>query len=104
MLRIGLYVLLGIGLVGIFGFLLFPSPRFRLQPGQSISILPPAVSGAGPAGTAPVPVDLEIVTVLPKDAIPAILEPRFASAEEANAWTRPSVPVLGVSINGEHKA
>ena len=104
MLRIALTVLLGIGLVGFFAFLLFPSVRFRLQPGQSVTIVPPVASAARPAGTAPVPVDLKIITVLPRDAIPAILDPRFVPAEEAKAWTRPDLPVLGVSINGEHKA
>jgi hypothetical protein len=99
-----LYVLLGIGVVGIFGFLLFPSLRFRLQPSQSVSIVPPVAGVARAAGTVPVPVDLQIVTVLPRDAIPAILEPRFVTAEEADAWTDPNVQVLGVSINGEHKA
>ena len=103
-MRIGLYVLLGIGVVGIFGFLLFPSLRFRLQPSQSVSVVPLVASAARAAGTNPVPVDLKIVTVLPKDAIPAILDPRFVPAEEAKVWTHPSVQVLGVSINGEHKA
>ena len=104
MMRIGLYILLGIGVVGIFGFLLFPSLRFRLQPSQSVSVVPPVASAARPAGAVPVPVDLKIVTVLPKDAIPAILDPRFVPAEEAKVWMRPSIQVLGVSINGEHKA
>ena len=58
MMRIGLYVLLGIGVVGIFGFLLFPSLRFRLQPSQSVSVVPLVASAARAAGTNPVPVDL----------------------------------------------
>ena len=35
-------------------------------------------------------------TVLPMDAIPAIDEPRFLSAEEADAFMQPDEPVLGV--------
>lgn len=70
----------------------------------------------------------EMVTVLPKDAIPAILDPRFLSAEEAGdrasglakaltqlaAASGDPAPeatrlindelVIGVSINGDHRA
>ncbi len=48
--------------------------------------------------------DLKIVTLLPQDAIPAILDPTFLDAEEAWDQYLPDEPVLGVSINGEHKA
>ena len=48
--------------------------------------------------------DLEIVTLLPRDAIPAILDPSFISAEEAWEQYLPEEAVLGVSVNGEHKA
>ena len=49
-------------------------------------------------------VDLRIVTVLGKDGIPAILSPQFISASEAMPQMGPSERVLGVSINGEHRA
>ena len=42
--------------------------------------------------------------MLPPDAIPAIDNPRFYSAEEADAEYEPDELVLGVSINGESKA
>ena len=48
--------------------------------------------------------DLEIVTLLPRDAIPAILDPSFIGAEEAWEQYLAEEPVLGVSVNGEHKA
>ena len=48
--------------------------------------------------------DLKIVTLLPFDAIPAILEPEFVSAEEADAELEPQSLVLGLSINGDHRA
>ncbi len=48
--------------------------------------------------------DLKIVTLLPPDAIPAILDPTFLDAEEAWEQYLADEPVLGVSINGEHKA
>ena len=49
-------------------------------------------------------VPLEIVTLLPPDAIPAIDNPRLISAEEADKQLRLSDLVIGVSVNGEHRA
>ena len=46
----------------------------------------------------------EIVTILGKDAISAILEPRFNTVEEAAANMRDEELVLGVSLNGDHRA
>lgn len=48
--------------------------------------------------------DLEIVRLLGKDAIPAILEPEFVSVSEADLWMTSDEGVLGVSIEDEHKA
>ena len=48
--------------------------------------------------------DLEIVTLLPPDAIPAIDNPRFVTAEEADRQIALSDLVIGVSIDGEHRA
>ena len=48
--------------------------------------------------------ELEIVTLLPKDAIPAIDNPRLYPAGEADQEYEPQELVLGVSINGEHRA
>ena len=48
--------------------------------------------------------DLEIVTLLPYDGIPAILDPAFVSAEEAWYQYSSDETVLGLSINGEHRA
>ena len=50
------------------------------------------------------PLELEIVTVIRRDGILAILNPGKITAEEADAWLAPSSQVLGVSINGEHRA
>lgn len=46
----------------------------------------------------------EIVTLLPRDAIPAIDNPRFLSAQEADAEYAPDEPVLGVVFDGEARA
>lgn len=43
-----------------------------------------------------------IRTLLPFDAIPAITEPQFVSADEAKL--APDAPVIGVAINGESHA
>ena len=48
--------------------------------------------------------DLKIVTVLGRDGIPAILEPEFATRAGGVAQMDSSERVIGVSINGEHRA
>ena len=58
--------------------------------------LPPAIG----SGTDPTTLDLRIVTVLGKDSIPAILDPKFIDAASAVAQMDSSERVLGVSING----
>lgn len=45
----------------------------------------------------------DIVTVLPKDAIPAILSPLFESAANAS-WLRGDTAVVGVNVGGESRA
>ncbi len=47
---------------------------------------------------------LEIVTLLGFDAIPAILDPKLVTASEAEVDMDPDEQVLGLSINGEHRA
>lgn len=48
--------------------------------------------------------ELKIVTVLGRDGIPAILEPKFISASEALSQMAPDERVLGLSINGDQRA
>ncbi len=45
----------------------------------------------------------EIVTVLPKDAIPAILSPSFDEGSKAS-WLRGNDLVVGVEIRGDRRA
>ena len=45
----------------------------------------------------------EIVTVLPKDAIPAIMSPSFDDGSKAS-WLRGIDPVVGIEIAGESRA
>ncbi len=47
---------------------------------------------------------VKIVTLLPKDAIRSIDQPRFLSADEAAAQLRPDEPIIGLDINGDVRA
>lgn len=48
--------------------------------------------------------EYRIVTLLPKDAIPAIYNPRFVEGEEADKQYGENELVLGVEINGDVRA
>ena len=50
------------------------------------------------------PRKFEIITLLPFDAIPAIFDPTFVSVEEADKSYEPDEKVLGISLNGDHRA
>ena len=75
----------------------------------------PRIGGAAPGQSGPINGEAkwepaitepryDIITVLGYDAIPAILDPEIVSAEEAGARMAPSEQVIGLSINGEHRA
>jgi hypothetical protein len=69
---------------------------------------PPPTATQSPASAvqspAPDPQPLEIVTLLPKDAIPAIDDPVFLTAAEANAFYDPDELVIGVAFGDEARA
>jgi hypothetical protein len=48
--------------------------------------------------------EVDIVTLLPRDAIPAIFSPQFMSADVADEWYDDDEPVIGVEINGDARA
>ena len=86
--------------------LLLPSLRqvfTRLATSSETVVVPEANDTVAGRTTDP-PRELEIVTLLGFDAIPAILNPYFLTAGEADARMDPLEPVLGVSINGENRA
>jgi hypothetical protein len=62
----------------------------------------PVRSSAG--DPTPEPRTLEIITVLARDAIPAIMNPNFVSGEKAHAQMQPHSQVIGLSINGDYRA
>ena len=49
-------------------------------------------------------VSLDIITVLGKDGIPSIDNPRFVGPGKADQQMQSFETVLGVSINGDHRA
>ncbi len=102
LLRFGLFVAVVILVLTVF------APRFggfftRLT-SSSETVMVPETAGAGEGVVQDPGQELEIVTLLGFDAIPAILDPSFVTAEQADDWMEPGEPVLGVSINGEHRA
>ncbi len=46
----------------------------------------------------------EIRTLLPKDGIPSIDDPKFATATEADKFMKPDEMVIGVNIGGDRRA
>jgi hypothetical protein len=48
--------------------------------------------------------NLDMVTLLPRDGIPAIDNPQFLSAAETDSEYAPDELVIGVSINGDSRA
>lgn len=48
--------------------------------------------------------ELEIIDILPKDGIPSVDNPAFLSANDAASQIGQQELVIGVSLNGEHKA
>ena len=104
-------IILRVALLAIVGFilLLFLWSDLRSSVSQTITRLivsSEEVSVAvDPGGDArDEEMDLEIVTLLGFDAIPAILDPEFVSVDEADEWMAPEELVLGLSINGDSRA
>jgi len=89
-------ILGGIGLiaivaVGIAAFLFLP--RQRPHADQPLPFPPPPDTRG-----------FELISVLPPDAIPAIIDPVFVSAETASPELNPDERVIGLVINGDARA
>lgn len=52
----------------------------------------------------PASIDFDLVSVLPPDAIPAIIDPVLVSAEKASPEMNPDERVIGLVINGDARA
>ncbi len=61
-------------------------------------------SEPAPAGATDDAPKYDIVTLLPKDAIPSIDRPRFYSVQEADAEYEPDEVVIGVEFSGDARA
>ena len=72
--------------------------------GRSETVVVNAIPGDSKVTGAPQEQALEIVTLLGFDAIPAILNPDLVTAPEAEDWMGSDEQVLGLSINGDHRA
>ena len=84
-----------------------PPPTATAQPSMTTpqAAVPTSTSAPIPSATAESGErELKIVTLLPFDAIPAILNPEFISAEEADEQLESDSLVLGLSINGDRRA
>ena len=88
------YIVVGILIVVAIGALSLPFARTYWLRGQSEEVSLPRGQGR----------DLELITVLARDAIPAITDPKFADGPAAYAQMRPHERVLAVSINEDHRA
>ena len=102
MAKVAFFAIIGVVLAVVF----IPNVRqFLTGLGASSEIIvvpstgPDAASGAPGEG-----LELKLVTLLGFDAIPAILKPTFVSVDEADSRMAPDEQVLGLSINGDHRA
>ena len=74
-----------------------PNPTYTATATATPTPIPTATTTSGE-------VALRIITLLRKDAIPAILEPQFASPQSAEKHMTDTEQVIGVFINGDARA
>lgn len=99
-------------LVGVIGFLA-SSPSLRalvgLRASETVSIQrasqsDPNANGKSGENAQPPEEQYELVTLLPKDAIRSIDNPKFVTGAEADEQYSPDELVLGVEIDGDVRA
>ena len=96
---VGLVVLM-VAVVFVPGIRSFFSRLFTSS--ETISL--PATNTSSPSEESDEGRQLELITLLGFDAIPAILNPDFVTADEAERWMEPDEQVMGLSINGDNRA
>lgn len=80
-------------------------PTKTLEPMVTSTEEQPAIVEEGPTRKpADNYADLEIVTLLPRDAIPAIDNPQFLPSAVANEFYEPDELVIGVEFDGDARA
>ena len=79
-----------------------PESSAETSPSQSAASTP----STGQPAVTPTTIerDLDVVTVLAKDAIPAIRAPEFVDATGAEAWMNADEPIIGVELDGDARA
>ena len=105
-------ILLTLLAVGGFGALMAAIPGSPIwdifHPPRSVAfpVVEAAASSGQPTETPPALRDLKIITLLSRDAIPAILEDsvRFLTGADAAGQMLASDRIIGVSVNGDHRA
>ena len=96
-----------VGLVALMAAVVFvPGIRnfFSRLLANSETITLPATNTSNTSGESDEGRQVELITLLGFDAIPAILNPDFITADEAERWMEPNEQVLGLSINGDNRA
>jgi len=96
-----------VGLVALMAAVVFvPGIRnfFSRLLADSETITLPATNTSNTSGESDEGRQVELITLLGFDAIPAILNPDFITADEAERWMEPDEQVLGLSINGDNRA
>ncbi len=98
----GYIIAIGLGALVIAALFMPQIRQFWLNlRAEQVEVPLAAENGTGVGGET---LNLEIITILGKDGIPAILDPQFLSGAEAAEQMLDSERVLGVSINGDHRA
>lgn len=98
--------LLGLASIGIFALVACTpgGAREEVSLPYAVEQSDSTLDGSQDGESAFVQRSLQMVTILPPDRIPAIRNPEFVSAIEAERWMVPDEPVIGVEINGEARA
>ena len=98
--KVAIFLAVGLMLVTIF------VPSFRQMIARTVGNSETVTLPGNGAAVTGVPADqeLEIITLLGYDGIPAILDPEFVDADIADIWMKPDEAVMGVSINGDNRA
>ncbi len=100
--RSGYIIAIGLGAL-VVAALLLPQIRQLWHNLSAEKVEVPLTTNSGTASSGET-LNLKIITILGKDGIPAILDPQFISGAEASEQMVDSERVLGVSINGDHRA
>ncbi len=113
LVKIGVFLVVILLIFSLFAPLLGPFFQERVVPriggqagkmnGDSEAIASNILAQEQPTAADAMP-EYEIMTALGYDAIPAILEPEFAGADAAKQWMAHDEQIIGLSINGDHRA